>query len=54
MFVRPGADGGPSLVLAGRYRDELVREDGVWRFKRRELVNDMALEGFLSPPSTDE
>jgi uncharacterized protein (TIGR02246 family) len=54
MFVQAGEDGAPAFVLAGRYRDEFVRAAGIWRIKRRELVNDMALEGFPgAPPSED-
>ena len=46
MFTRPGANGAPEIILAGRYLDDLVREDGAWRFRRREALNDMVLEGF--------
>ena len=46
MFTRPGADGAPQIILAGRYVDELAREDGRWLIKRRESLDDMALEGF--------
>jgi uncharacterized protein (TIGR02246 family) len=52
MFVQAGENGGPSFVLAGRYRDQFVRENDAWKFARRELINDMALEGF--PPAPPE
>lgn len=38
--LRAGADGRPELSMVGRHRDELVREDGRWRFRRREGLID--------------
>lgn len=35
-IVRDPATGGPSLTLYGHHRDVLVREDGRWKFLRRE------------------
>ena len=37
-------EAGPDLipVMGGTYKDEWVREDGTWRFKRKELVHDIA------------
>ncbi len=38
--VRRDENGLPALSMVGRHRDELVREDGRWRFlKRRGLVD---------------
>ncbi len=34
--ITRGADGSPVLSMLGRHRDVLVREDGRWRFQRRE------------------
>ena len=34
LFMR-GPDGRPRPMLAGQYRDDLIREDGVWKFLRR-------------------
>ncbi len=31
----------PVPMLAGRYFDELVREDGVWRFKFRQVIGEI-------------
>jgi uncharacterized protein (TIGR02246 family) len=43
QFVAPGPDGRPVVAQAGRYDDELVREDGRWKFKRRIAANDLPL-----------
>ena len=40
-FVTPGASGA-TIAQAGRYDDAFVREDGVWKFKRRVASNDTA------------
>ena len=36
VFVRP-TDSGPVVAAAGGYRDELVADDGRWRFSRRAI-----------------
>ena len=38
-FVVPG-ERGAAISLAGRYDDELVRENGRWKFKKRVASND--------------
>lgn len=35
LLVMRGPDGRPQPMLAGRYEDELIREDGRWKFLRR-------------------
>jgi uncharacterized protein (TIGR02246 family) len=37
-------ESGPDLipVMGGTYKDQWVRRDGTWRFKRKELVHDIA------------
>ena len=40
-FVVPG-ERGAAISQAGRYDDTLVREKGVWKFKRRTASNDTA------------
>lgn len=42
--VARGASGAPELTMIGRHRDDLVRQDGRWRFQRR--------RGFVDIPST--
>lgn len=39
--VAQGADGGPVLTMIGRHRDDLVRERGAWRFRRRRGLVDI-------------
>ena len=41
--VQRGSDGAPVVAMIGRHRDELVREDGRWRFRLR--------RGFVDIPS---
>jgi uncharacterized protein (TIGR02246 family) len=41
LYVVKGDDGGPSLAKLGHYEDELVREDGRWRFGRRAAPTDI-------------
>lgn len=36
IYVTPGDDGAPRMELLGHYEDELIREDGRWKFLRRE------------------
>jgi hypothetical protein len=40
-YVVKGDDGEPVLAKLGHYDDDLVREDGRWRFLRREAPLDI-------------
>src|SRR5262245_17232800 len=40
-FLVANASNRPELSLMATYRDEFVREDGHWRFKRREVIGDI-------------
>jgi hypothetical protein len=37
LFVRPGGEG-LAIMAAGRYLDELVRDDAGWRFRVRTIT----------------
>ena len=37
----PGEKDVPTVSQAGKYRDQLVRENGEWKFKQRVIVADM-------------
>jgi uncharacterized protein (TIGR02246 family) len=43
IYLVRGADAEPSLCKVGHYEDELVREDGEWRFARRFAPMDMGV-----------
>ena len=43
-FITPGASGA-TIAQAGRYDDTFVRENGVWKFKKRTASNDTAPPG---------
>jgi hypothetical protein len=36
MYITPGASGAPNLVFLGHYIDQFIRENGSWKFLRRE------------------
>jgi len=40
-FVVPGADKKPSIAQGGHYEDKLTRENGQWKFLRREAFTDI-------------
>jgi uncharacterized protein (TIGR02246 family) len=44
IYVVRGDDGEPTLCKVGHYEDELVREDGTWRFARRFAPMDMSAD----------
>jgi uncharacterized protein (TIGR02246 family) len=41
IYVVRSADDSPDLCKVGHYEDDLVREDGEWRFQRRFAPTDM-------------
>jgi SnoaL-like domain len=40
-YVTPGADKKPAIAQGGHYEDTLVRENGHWKFRRREAFSDL-------------
>jgi uncharacterized protein (TIGR02246 family) len=43
IYITPGDTGAPRLVLLGHYDDRFIRENGVWKFLRREAPVDIPL-----------
>jgi hypothetical protein len=41
IYLTPGDDGNPRMVFLGHYDDQFIREDGVWKFLRREAPVDL-------------
>jgi 3-phenylpropionate/cinnamic acid dioxygenase small subunit len=46
MVIRD-SQSGPTIAVAGRYADEVVRHEGHWLFKSRRLFHDIAGESGL-------
>ena len=42
VFVMTAEDGGPALVVVGHYDDQLVRENGQWKFQLRTVYADIS------------
>jgi len=42
-FVTPGPDKKPAMAQGGHYEDALIRENGQWKFSRREAFVDIPL-----------
>src|SRR5579863_1502190 len=40
-FVTPGPDKKPAMAQGGHYEDTLIRENGRWKFSRREAFSDI-------------
>lgn len=41
IYITPGEDGGPRMVFLGHYDDRFIRENGNWKFLRREAPADI-------------
>jgi hypothetical protein len=41
IYITPGETNTPTLVFLGRYEDQFVRENGEWKFLRREAPADI-------------
>ena len=44
IYLVRGGEGEPTLAKVGHYEDDLVREDGEWRFARRHAPMDMGVD----------
>jgi uncharacterized protein (TIGR02246 family) len=42
IYLTPGPDNAPRMVFLGHYDDQFVRENGEWKFLRREAPVDIA------------
>jgi hypothetical protein len=47
-YITPNAEKRPAPAQAGRYDDQLVRENGHWKFRRRVAANDIPT---MEPPA---
>jgi uncharacterized protein (TIGR02246 family) len=52
FYLTTDPDGVPTVLQAGRYTDDLVREDGRWRIKRHEISRAMGRSPMDDPPAT--
>jgi len=41
IYITPGEDNAPRMVFLGHYDDRFVRENGEWKFSRREAPADI-------------
>jgi uncharacterized protein (TIGR02246 family) len=51
-YITHDDDGFPLLLQLGHYRDELAREAGRWRFRRREISRDLGFSPLDAPTRT--
>lgn len=42
LYITPGEDNSPKLTFLGHYNDQYIRENGRWKFLRRESVSDIS------------
>ena len=49
-YVTHDTEGFPLLLQLGHYRDTLAREDGAWRFRRRDISRDLGFSPLEAPP----
>ena len=52
FYLTTDEDGCGTILQAGRYDDDLVRENGRWRIKRHEISRIMGRSPMHDPPST--
>jgi uncharacterized protein (TIGR02246 family) len=43
IYITPGPDDAPRMVYVGHYDDQFIRENGVWKFLRREAPADIPI-----------
>lgn len=42
IYITPADDASPKLTYLGHYNDQFIRENGQWRFLRRQSVSDIS------------
>jgi uncharacterized protein (TIGR02246 family) len=42
LYITPAADDSPKLTYLGHYDDQFIRENGAWKFLRRQSVSDIS------------
>jgi uncharacterized protein (TIGR02246 family) len=42
LYITPGDDASPKLTYLGHYDDQFVRENGHWKFLRRQSLSDIS------------
>lgn len=52
FYLTSDPDGVPTVLQSGRYRDDLVREDGSWKIKRHDISRVMGRSPMDPPPHT--
>jgi ketosteroid isomerase-like protein len=48
LYLCPDETGWPTVLQCGHYNDHLVRENGLWRFQRREAARDMGFPPYAN------
>ena len=48
-FLVANASNRPEISLMATYRDDFVREDGQWKFRRREVIGDIPVPRSAAP-----
>jgi hypothetical protein len=49
-YVTHDEQGFPLILQLGHYRDELSRDGGAWRFRRRDISRDLGFSPLDMPP----
>ena len=52
FYLTTDEDGAGTILQAGRYDDDLVREDGRWKIKRHTISRIMGRSPMQEPPAT--
>ena len=52
FYLTSDPDGVPTVLQSGRYRDDLVRDNGAWKIKRHDISRAMGRSPMDPPPQT--